>query len=307
MATVLITGGAGNLARYVAAELAPAHHVILFDRVSPAEAMYSFTSDHPFVQGELTSRDDCARVVAQTDPDVIVHLAAIPTPTDHPEVVARMRARGLPELPEDETFRVNVLGTFHLLDAARRHGVRKIVAASSYFTIGLGFRLSPEPFQVDYLPFDEEHPSRPEDSYSLSKLINEETYQAFARAYGVQTVALRLLRVTFPHRDNPAEVFDIQPPTPLGIDFLTWIEYVDARDAAQAVRLALEADHLPMFDTFFIGTDVTVREDPRALVLSLYPELREKAAGWQDGDLPISIEKARKVLGYNPQHSWKED
>lgn len=308
MATVLVTGGSGNLARYVAAELAPSHRVVLFDRIPPWQAPFPFQSEGPLILGELTAQQDCDRVVGEVLPDVIVHLGAIPVPTDSAELTARMRSEGFapPELPADATFRTNVLGTYYLLDAARRYGVRKIVAASSYFVLGVGFRTSNRPFEVDYLPLDEEHPARPEDTYSLSKLLNEETYRSFTRAYGLQTIALRLLRVTFPHRDDPANVFDVQPPQPLGQDFLTWIEYVDARDAAQAVRLAVEADDLPLFDAFIIGTDVLVRGDPRELVLALYPELRDKATAWRTEDLPFSIEKARRVLGYDPKHSWRK-
>ncbi len=308
MATILVTGGSGNLARYVAAELAPSHRVVLFDRISPQQASFPFESDCPLMLGELTSQQDCDRVVREAHPDVIVHLGAIPVPTDSAELAARMRSEGFspPDLPADEAFRTNVLGTYYLLAAAQRHGVRKIVAASSYFVIGVGFRTGNRPFEVDYLPFDEEHPLRPEDTYSLSKVLNEEMYRAVARATRLQTIALRLLRVTFPHRDDPVKVFDIQPPQPLGQDFLTWLEYVDARDAAQAVRLAVEADNLPLFDAFIIATDVTVRGDPRALVLDLYPELHDKANTWRSGDLPFSIEKARRVLGYEPEHSWRK-
>jgi nucleoside-diphosphate-sugar epimerase len=307
VAKVLITGGAGNLARYVAAELAPrGHEVVLFDRLAPTQVRFPWEAEHPLVQGELTSLADCERAIRESGASTIVHLGAIPSPTDHASVVARQEAQGFPPLPEDETFRVNVMGTYYLLDAARRHGVERIVAASSYFTIGLGFRLADQPFEADYLPFDEEHPSRPEDSYSLSKLLNEEMYRAYSRAYGIQTVAMRLLRVVYPHRDDPAVVFDVKPPEPLGRDFLTWIEYVDARDAAQAFRLGVEAEGLAPFETFFVGTDVTVRDDPRELVRRLYPDLAAKTRDWRPGDLPISIRKAERMLGYQPRHSWRQ-
>lgn len=307
MATVLVTGGSGNLARYVIEELRPAYELTLFDRISPSQAPFPFDYDGPMVIGELTSQDDCDRAIQVAQPDVIVHLGAIPVPTDSPTLTARMIAEGFtpPALPPDETFRTNVLGTYYLLDAAQRHGVNKIVAASSYFVLGIGFRTSGEPFAVDYLPLDEEHPSRPEDTYSLSKVLNEETYRAYARAFGIQTIALRLLRVTFPHRDDPAKVFNAQPPDPLGEDFLSWIEYVDARDVAQAIRLSIEATDLPAFESFIIGTDVMIAGDPRDVVRRLYPDLSDKIDRWPAGELPFSIAKARRLLGYAPQHSWR--
>jgi UDP-glucose 4-epimerase len=310
VSNVLITGGTGNLGRYIADELAPKHDVVLFDSRAPEESPFPFETKHPFIRGELTSREDCERVVGEVKPDAIVHLAAIPVATDHPRVLAELQAIGFPEqVLKGDTFYVNVVGTHYLLEAARRHGVKKIVAASTLITLGFYFRWSDQPFEIDYLPFDEEHPNRPEDSYSLSKLINEEMYKAAARAHGIQIVALRPARVAFPHATHRAAVeFDIDPASlaGLGSEAFNMILYVDVRDAAQAFRLALEADGLPPFDVFFIITDATVRGDPREVMLELYPELREKSSNWKPGELPISIEKARRVLGYEPRYSWRQ-
>src|SRR5690606_33468429 len=137
-------------------------------------------------------------------------------------------------------MRVNTMGTYYLMDAARRFGVKTVVAASSYYVLGLGFRISGRPFQVDYLPIDEDHPLRPEDTYSLSKLMNEETLKAYGLAYGIRTVAFRLNGVDYPSMRDMYR-YDIAPearPNHVGGPVGTTHQYIDPRDAAQAFHLA---------------------------------------------------------------------
>ena len=171
--------------------------------------------------------------------------------------------------------------------------------------LGLGFRISEAPFQVDYLPIDEDHPLRPEDTYSLSKVLDEELLKAFSRAYNIDCIALRLMGVDYPHwRRIP---FDTTPQptqgqqTPFGA-----FQYVEAEDVALACRLALEKDDIRGFEAFYIGTDTFLAEDTAVVLKRLYPDL---AATWADrfeGKAGlIGIEKARRLLGIAPQHSWR--
>jgi nucleoside-diphosphate-sugar epimerase len=199
---VLVTGGSGNLGRCTVEELAACgHQPFLFDRRSPDEAPIPFQTVHPFVRGELTSGDDVLRAVRESRAEAIVHLGAIPHATDHPATVARKLEQGH-GLPDDETFRTNMLGTYYVLDAARREGVRRVAMASTFFALGLGFRISDRRWDPEYLPIDERHPNTPEDSYSLSKLLNEQMLAAYTRAWGLRTIALRLLGVYYAHRES---------------------------------------------------------------------------------------------------------
>lgn len=304
---VLVTGGAGNLGRCLADELTSrGHQVTLFDRVRPGDAPVPWQTDLPFVQGELTSGDDCARAIRQAEAEAICHVGAITYATDHPQSVARRRERGLPPIPEDETFRTNVLGTYHVLDQARRHGVKIVAAASSYFVLGLGFRISEEPWWPEYLPIDEDHPNTPEDSYSLSKLLNEEMLKSHSRAWGIRTVAFRLMGVYYPFRDDSAARFRDQATlSPNRRPSFEAFEYVDGRDVAQGFRRAIEATHLEPFEAFYLASDRTIEESPRDAVMRLFPNLREMAARLGPDDLLISIDRARRRLGYEPCHSWR--
>ena len=303
---VLITGGAGRCARYVAAELEGRYNVTLFDRVTPSQSRIPWETKLPFVLGDLTNLGDCMRAIAHAKADAIIHLGAIPYATEH---ALRMSSiPGLPRLPEDETMRVNTMGTFYILDAARRLGVQKVVMASTFYVLGLGFRHSKDPFVVEYLPIDEEHPLRPEDTYSLSKLLGEEMLKAFGRAYGIQGIAFRLMGIDYPddprHRKNHVpEVTPNHVGGPIG----TTYQYVDARDVAQACRLALEAEGLDLFEAFYLSTDTQLAEETRTVVERLYPDLREMAKNLHGYEGIISIEKARRKLGYEPKHSWRQE
>ena len=103
---VLVTGGAGGVARYVASEFADRHNLTLFVRIGPGEVSYSLETDLPFVRGDLTSFSDCMCAVAFPKADATIHLGAIPHNTER-----QPGQEGVARLPEDETMRVNVMGT----------------------------------------------------------------------------------------------------------------------------------------------------------------------------------------------------
>jgi nucleoside-diphosphate-sugar epimerase len=302
---VLITGGAGGVGRYVAEELRGKYGVTLFDRTLPSQVRHPWEPDFPFVLGDLTSLADCMRAISIAQADAIVHMGAIPFNTER-QPFETGPFRGIQRMPEDETMRVNTMGTYYLLDAARRLGVKKVAAASTFYVLGLGFRISKKSFKVEYLPIDEEHPLCPEDTYSLSKVLNEETMAAFSRAYDIQCVAFRLMGVNYPHAQT--HQFGVTPeakPGHVGGPIGTTYQYVDARDVAQACRLALESEKLGGFEAFYLSTDTTLAEETRPVVERLYPDLKAMAANLKGHEGMISIKKAQELLGYQPKWSWR--
>ena len=100
-------------------------------------------------------------------------------------------------VPDNEVFRINTMGTYNVIEAAAKLGIRKIIIASSETTYGLVF--ANEPRDPKYLPLDEEYPVDPMDSYALSKICNERTAQAFAQRSGIDIYALRIGNVIEPH------------------------------------------------------------------------------------------------------------
>jgi nucleoside-diphosphate-sugar epimerase len=189
--------------------------------------------------------------------------------------------------------------------------VRQVVAASSYFVLGIGFRVSGRSFIPDYLPMDENHSCKPEDTYSLSKVLGEEIQMAYARAYGIRSVALRLMGVFYPDSEMHRKVYQFNLDVPRRTDAEkawmdnTTFQYVDARDVARVVELSIEAQGLEPFEAFYIATDTMYAQPTVEIIAHHWPGLKEKGAGIKGTDGVISIEKARTKLKYEPRFSWR--
>jgi len=267
---VAVTGSAGKAGRAVVGDLVDhGYDVLGIDLDVPGE----------HVVCDVTDYDRVLDVLAGVD--AVVHLAAIPAP-------------GL--RPDEETFRVNTLSTYNVFAAAPELGLRRVVWASSETLLGLPF----ERERPRYAPIDEEHPPLPESAYALSKLVGEAAAQQFNRWTGIPYVGLRFSNIMEPH---DYERF----PTFWGDATLrSWNlwGYVDARDVAAACRLALEAD-VAGAESFIVAAADTVMNRPsRELMAEVFPdvELRGEIEGFQT---LLSIDKARRLLGYEPAHTWR--
>ncbi len=302
---VLITGGTGNLARHCLNELREHGHVVtLFDRFRPEAAAHPWATDAPVVVGDLTARDDCWRAVGEARAEAIVHLGAIAYPSESEVARRSAAAAGQPPVPADATFRVNTLGTYYILEAARQIGARAIAFASTASVLLETKRLRD---WVKAIPIDETHELRPTNSYSMSKLLNEETLALFSRDCGIRWVALRMCWVYMPHESATWEWNPRFPETPAapGPDgFGVW-QYLDARDAARAYRLAIEATDARVSGPMYLATDRVCQQEHRQLVRQFYPELAGYAESMAPDDLILSIRRARELLGYVPRHSWR--
>ncbi|HEY3081550.1 MAG TPA: NAD(P)-dependent oxidoreductase [Chloroflexota bacterium] len=299
---VTITGGTGSLAQYIQQELADGHELVLFDRVAPGQNTFSYEIKHPVVVGDLTSFEDCQKAVAGSQ--AVIHLGAIPWPVEHP--VWRQRIPAAQSMPWDETFRVNTMGTYYLLEAAKRAGVKTVVAATSNCVLGHGFRLSDRPFPVEYLPLDEAHRLDFEDSYSLSKHVKEDVMAAYSRAYGMRCYGIRPATIMRPEMQEQLAQ-NYAPPQ----EWSEWFfGYNDIRDIARAFAMCLEAGaagELPPYDNYFVTADDTLAlEDSRSLVERLRPELLPKLGEIKGRQAFISTARAEKAFGWKPQHSWTE-
>jgi nucleoside-diphosphate-sugar epimerase len=282
MARIAVTGGSGKLGRAVVTDLrAHGYDVDILDAVVPPGWNAGLTrvdlTDYGQVLGALTKVDDRYDQV-----DAVVHLAAIPAP-------------GI--APNATTFANNVLATYNVFEAARVAGIRNLVWASSETVLGLPFDVPPP-----YLPVDEDYRVRPESSYSLGKAVDEEIAHHFCR-WDPQTkiVGLRFSNVMEPHEyaDFPSFQDD-----PLLRKWNAW-GYIDARDGAQAVRKAVEAP-LTGYDVFIIANADTCMTAPSAeLAAQVFPGV-PLSRPLQGTETLLSIDKARRVLGYEPTHSWRD-
>lgn len=289
MKNIVVTGGSGKAGRAVCRHLVEQGYSVLNIDVQPSQDQVC-----PFYRVDLNDRGQVIDALQWTGgkdhpfrsfatPDAVVHFAAIPAPDLQPEEV---------------TFRNNMLSTYNVFDAALRTGIKRIVWASSETTLGLPF--SPENPPA-YAPVDEEHPMRPESAYALSKDLGEEMARQMARWNpGTSFIGLRLSNVML--AEDYARFSSWQDDLALR-QWNLW-GYIDARDCAQAVEKALHVN-LVGADTFIIANADTVMETPSAeLMAQIFPEvpLNGRVAGHQT---LLSIEKARRILGYEPEHSWR--
>jgi nucleoside-diphosphate-sugar epimerase len=283
MTSVAVTGSSGKLGRHVVRHLQEhGYAVIALDRVpdpgSPAAASVRVDlTDHGQVLEALTAVDDRHDGV-----DAVVHLAAIPAP-------------GL--ATNATTFANNITATYNVFAAARTAGIRNIVWASSETVLGLPFDTPPP-----YIPVDEEYPVRPESTYSLVKSLEEEMAGHFCRWLpDLKMIGLRFSNVMDPEDYAKFPGFDADPTSRR---WNLW-GYIDGRDGAQAVRLALEHQATGV-DVFVIANADTVMSRRSAdLAAEVYPGVPVKRE-LGEHETMLSIDKARRVLGFEPQYSWRD-
>ncbi|MFS0713095.1 NAD(P)-dependent oxidoreductase [Microbacterium sp. 2P01SA-2] len=277
---IALTGSSGKLGTVVARELTAAgHEVIGFDVVG--------TRGPAFVQIDLTDYgqvvDAFGAVGDRHDGlDAIVHLGAVPAPGVRPDVA---------------TFHNNMTATFNVFHAATRLGIDRVVYASSETVQGLPFDVPPP-----YIPVDEEYPARPESVYSLVKHLEEQLAIELVRWHpGLSITALRFSNVMVPEDYAEFPSFDADP---LRRKWNVW-SYIDARDGAQAVLRALE--NAPAgFERFLIAAADTVMSRPNTeLVAEVFPDVEIRGELGTNESL-FSTQKARRLLGYEPKHSWRD-
>ena len=276
---IVVTGGSGKLGGAVVERLlASGHQVTNVDQRpspgSPARFLRADLTDYGQVVEALTGIDDAYEAV-----DAVVHLAAVPAP-------------GL--IPNAATFANNVPSTFHVFQAAKLAGIRKVVWASSETVLGLPFDDAPA-----YVPVDEAV-AEPNSTYSLGKLVEETMAAQFCRwDPDLSMVGLRFSNVMLveDYAAFPGYTADQRR-------FNLW-SYIDARDAAQAVELALAYEPHGVEVFVIASPDVVPHVPVEQLLADRFGEVHHtRELG--EHESPLSIDKARSLLGYDPQHSWRD-
>jgi nucleoside-diphosphate-sugar epimerase len=218
--------------------------------------------------------------------DAVVHLAGEP--------------RGLPEIGV-HTFRTNALGTFVAIDAAHQTGVGRFLCASSINAYGTFYwRLSGRPAPYTTLPLDETFQPVPEDPYSLSKLVNEETCAAYHRAYGLTAIAFRFAGVWSQEHYQQTLEQGVPPTAAWSDDLYQWVH---VRDIVRGIRQALEHPDLPGYGVYTLSAGDTRCPEPTLELLERFrPDLADRVTAPLEGRAPLlSIEAARRAFAYDPQ------
>ncbi|MBW4035592.1 MAG: NAD(P)-dependent oxidoreductase [Proteobacteria bacterium] len=292
MKKIIFTGGTGKAGKHAVAHLVEHGYRVLNLDTKPL--------DNPKVRTLITDITDSGQVfnalssytgLHEFDPslrpepiDAVVHFAAIPR---------------IMITPDNEVFRINTMGTYNVIEAAVKLGIKKVIIASSETTYGLVF--ANEPRNPEYFPLDEEYPVDPMDSYALSKICNERTARAFALRSGIDIYAIRIGNVIEPHEYAQFPQFFADPGFRKRI---AW-SYIDARDLGEICRLAIEKDGLG-YQVFNAASGDTSSDLPTAELLSrFYPGVPVHGE-LSEYETLLSNKKTREVLGFKQAHHWRD-
>lgn len=289
---IFLTGGSGKAGKHVAAHLADQGHQVTNADLVPLEdpAVADLRVDlteagetYSAMAG-LATMDELELAHAPAY-DAVVHFAAIPR---------------ILLASDTTTYATNVLSTYNVLEAATRLGVRKVVFASSETTYGVCFAQGER--RPLYVPVDEDHPTVPEDSYAMSKVANEVTARSFQARTGADVYGLRINNVIEPH--EYAELFPAFLEDP-SLRRRNIFAYIDTRDLSQMVQRCLETDGLGYQVFNVANADMSVAATTQQIRDRFYDGVEVRREMGRDETF-YAIDKARDLLGYAPQHSWRD-
>jgi nucleoside-diphosphate-sugar epimerase len=277
---VCVTGASGKAGRAVVADLREhGYDVLATDAVVSREGR-----DEGMLRADLTDYGQAVEALSQAGADAVVHLANIPAPGLSTPAV---------------TFNSNITMNFNVFQAAAALKLDRVVWASSETTLGLPFDTPPR-----YAPVDEDHYPVPTSTYALSKVASETVAGHIAQWSGLPFIALRFSNIMAPEDYQRFAEFQDDPHAR---KWNLW-GYIDQRDVALSCRLALEADAGTVTGNpaFIIAAADTVMNRPSAeLLAEVFPGVRLNRDVGESGTL-LAIDRAREVLGFHPEHSWRD-
>jgi len=277
---VAVTGAGGKVGKQVVKELLSKDYEVLSITHSPKGC--------PGKEVSLDIKDYNRLVDVLKGQEAVIHLAAIPNPIKGKDTLV---------------METNLVGSYNIMKAAAENNIKRIALASTDCTLGFTFSKNrPNP---EYLPVDEKHPLRPDDSYGLSKVLMERAAEAIVQRYpGMSIASLRITYVANPEEYN----FKYFASNPQGFDpsgHNLW-SYIDNRDAARAFRKAIEIN-LGGHEVFFIAADNTRCIIPtKELIERYFPEAKLKKQIEEFESLENNS-KAKKLLDFEPEFKWNEE
>lgn len=286
---ILVTGSEGLLGRWTVPALREAgHEVVTLDKKSrPAE------EGKRHIAGDL--RDVIVARNAVRGMDAVVHLAAMPYDA----------------APPDEVLAINVPGTWNVAEACQEAGVPRIVYASSINALGVVGGHVP----AKYLPIDDDYPCHPAPGYQLSKYLSDEVLRSYTYRFGLTTVSLRFGFIVEPPDQTKSRrrwSFVTMPePVRIRIGVDEYWAYIDVRDAAAAVVKACSVEDVGHEAFLIFADDSTVDVPTAELVKAHHPDIPWPNVSLEDyvAENPyrslMDCSKAKRMLGWQPQHSWR--
>ena len=288
----LVTGGAGFIGSHITEEIIKrGDEVIILDNMYSGRAEnIAVNPKAVFIDGSIQDKEILGSICTKYNIEGIFHLAA---------VASVQKSIENPVLVHE----VNVTGTLNVLEAAREHGVRKVVLSASAAAYGDNPVF---PKREDMLP-------EPLSPYAVSKIASEMYCKTYAELYDMQTISLRYFNVFGPRQDPNGEYAAVIPkftekicaresPTVFG-DGEQTRDFVYVKDVARANILAMDSDVCGLFN---IGTGVQTSLNNLAKMImdAAGVSVEMKYEPERDGDVRHSvadISKAQTELGYTPE------
>ncbi len=290
---IFFTGGTGKAGKHVIAYLLNQGHRVLNVDLQPLampglDNLQADIADSGQMFNAMSSYAGLDELeIGKGTPhfDAVVHFAAVP----------RILIK-----PDNETFRINSVGTYNVIEAAVKLGIKKVIIASSETTYGVCF--SDGLTSPHSLPLEEDYDVDPMDSYGLSKLVNEKTARSFQRRSGIDIYALRIGNVIEPHEYSSLfPQFFAKPETRRRNAFC----YIDVRDLGQIVDLCLQKDGLG-FQIFNAGNDHNGAIIPSAQLAERFFPGVPLTRSLGEHEALFSNRKIKEVLGFKEQHNWRQ-
>jgi nucleoside-diphosphate-sugar epimerase len=278
MTTIAVTGAYGKGGRAVVQDLLEHGYTVrATDLAGPPGADAGLGTN--LLVADLTDYGQAVEVLAEAD--AVAHLGNIPAPG---------------RAPAPETINRNTAMNTNVFLAAARLGLGKVVWASSETTLGLPFDVPPR-----YAPVDEAHFPLPTSTYALSKVLGEETARHVAEWSGIPFVGLRISNI---HRPQDYAAVPGYWSDARSRRWNLW-GYVDVRDVATAFRLGLEAETTGSRNVIVAAADMIMDRPSAELMAEVFPDVpltRELG----EFETLLAIDGARDLLGYRPEHSWRD-
>lgn len=292
----MVTGGSGKIGEVLIPHLLDQGHTVLnLDISGPSSPNPRFhtmkidLANSGQVFNALTSHFGLSEPFPSDSfprPDAIIHLAGY--------------ARNL-LVPEDECFRGNVLGTFNILAAACKLGIKKIILASSICVYGVTYAEGDRNFTS--FPIDETTEPRPTDTYSISKLCCETVAKSLADRFGVDIYVLRIGAVISEREYKQAFTSYIRNPGQWKVH--GW-SYTDNEDLARMFELCVHKDGLG-FQIFNAVNNTNTANIQTATLLAKECPDTPVTREMKGHEAPIDNSKIRNLLGFDELHCWRNN
>jgi len=279
---IIVTGGSGKTGPWIIKHLLEeGYEVINVDNRQPVEALCHTLICDLTDPGQVITAFSAFGTGSREPYFGVIHMAAIPR--------AHM-------VSNSEVYRINTLSTYNVLEACAILGINKVVLASSESSYGICF--ATDFFEPNYLPVDEAHPQLPEDSYGLSKVVNEVTAQAFHRRTGMQIISLRLGNVLCPEdHETIRGIFD----KPEWRQRILW-SYIDARDVGIACRMAIEKDGLGCEAVILAANDTSSNLSSQQLIDQFLSGVKTFNCEFKARESLISNKRIKELLGWEQKY-----